>query len=112
MFEKIFIIAEAGSNHNGDLETAKELVREAAETGADAIKFQDYTLDSLFAIKYYGKILGLQNGKWQKSISNSIFKSKWHKIIANEAEKAGIIYFSTPFSIDIVDKIDSYVPFY
>ncbi|NQT32342.1 MAG: N-acetylneuraminate synthase, partial [Candidatus Omnitrophica bacterium] len=40
MRDKIFIIAEAGVNHNGDLETAKKLIDVAAEAGADAVKFQ------------------------------------------------------------------------
>ena len=65
MFEKVFIIAEAGTNHNGDLGTAVELVHKAKEAGADAIKFQDYSLHSLISIEYYGKTLGLDNS-WQK----------------------------------------------
>ena len=46
-FEKCIIIAEAGVNHNGDLNMAKELVRVAAESGADYVKFQTFSADKL-----------------------------------------------------------------
>ncbi|MCK5569182.1 MAG: N-acetylneuraminate synthase family protein [Spirochaetes bacterium] len=111
MFEKVFIIAEAGSNHNGDLGTAVELVHRAKEAGADAIKFQDFSLHLLVSIDYYGKTLGLDNS-WQKGIISNTFRQEWHKTIALEAEKTNIIYFSTPFSLEAVDLLDEFVPFY
>jgi N,N'-diacetyllegionaminate synthase len=112
MFEKIFIIAEAGSNHNGDLKTAIEMVHQVASCGADAIKFQDFSLNSLFAIEYYAKTLGLTNNSWQRQIKSYSIKPEWHRIIYEEAKSAGITYFTTPFSIEIVDEIDEYVPFF
>ncbi len=112
MFEKIFLIAEAGSNHNGDLDTALELVRQAAWAGADAVKFQCFSLDSLFAPEQYETVLKLKNSGWQNEIHKYAFQSDWHKVIASEAEKAGITYFTTPFSLDCVEQIDPLVPFY
>lgn len=111
MFEKVFIIAEAGSNHTGNLDTAIELVHKAGEIGADAIKFQDFSLHTLFSIDCYEKTLKLKNN-WEEEIIKNTFKPGWHKIISEEANKAGIIYFSTPFSLDAVDTIDEFVPFY
>lgn len=112
MFRKIFLIAEAGSNHNGDLDTAVELVRQAARAGADAVKFQCYSLDSLFAPEHYATALKLKNGGWKDEIEKYTFQPDWHQIIATEAEKAGIAYFTTPFSPDCVERIDPFVPFY
>lgn len=112
MFEKIFIVAEAGSNHNGSLDTAVELVKRAKEADADAIKFQDFSLDSLFSPEYYEKSIGLKNSIWQKEIDMYTFKPEWHEIISEEAKKSDIIYFSTPFSLDAVNTLDRYVPFY
>jgi len=112
MFEKIFLIAEAGSNHNGDLDTALELVRQAARAGADAIKFQCFSLDSLFAPEQYETVLELKTREWQNEIQKYSFQPDWHEVIASEAEKAKITYFTTPFSLDCVEQIDPFVPFY
>jgi sialic acid synthase SpsE len=111
MFDNVFIVAEAGSNHNGDLDTAVELVQSAARAGADAIKFQDFTLDTLISVEAYQKTLGLKNG-WQQGIKNCTFKPEWHKIVTEAAKKAGIFYFSTPFSLEAVDTLDEFVPFF
>ncbi len=111
MFDNVFIIAEAGSNHNGDLDTAVGLVQSAAQSGADAIKFQDFTLETLICAAAYQKALGLKNN-WQEEIIKNTFKTGWHKIIADAARKAGIRYFSTPFSLEAVDTLDAFVPFY
>ena len=111
MFDNVFITAEAGSNHNGDLDTAVELVQSAAQSGADAIKFQDFTLETLICSAAYQKALGLK-GNWQKELIKNTFKTGWHKIIADTARKAGIHYFSTPFSLEAVDTLDTFVPFY
>jgi N,N'-diacetyllegionaminate synthase len=46
--EETFVIAEAGSNHNGDIDTAKELIDVAADAGADAVKFQVFDADTLY----------------------------------------------------------------
>ncbi len=112
MFKKIFLIAEAGSNHNGDLDTAVELVRQAALAGADAVKFQCYSLNSLFAPEHYETALKLRDGRWKDEIQKYTFQPDWHKVIAAEAERSGIAYFTTPFSPDCVDHIDPFVPFY
>lgn len=112
MFERTFIIAEAGSNHNGDLDTAKRLIREAKQAGADAVKFQDYSLNTLFSVDHYEKTLGLVSNKWRDEIIRTSIPPQWHEILHGEAEKIGIVYFSTPFSEGAVDALDPYVPFF
>ena len=112
MFEKTFVIAEASSNHNGDMQTAIELVRSAKRAGADAIKFQDFDLDSLFCAPYYEKTLGIRDPGWREEIRELTFKPEWHERVAREASDCGIVYFSTPFSFDAVDALDPYVPFF
>ncbi len=89
----VFIIAEAGINHNGDLEQAKQLIRGARHTGADAVKFQTFRTDLLLSgheksrewKDFYALFNGLEfhPGQWRE--------------IAREAEKEGIIFLSTPF---------------
>jgi N,N'-diacetyllegionaminate synthase len=112
MFESVFIVAEAGSNHNGNLDTAVEMVKRAAQVGADAIKFQDFTLSSLFEPDAYESTLGLSTHKWRHTIDRLSVKPGWHRVLAHAAGEAGIHYFSTPFSIAAVDELDEFVPFY
>ena len=52
-----FVIAESGSNHEGSIDDALKLIREAAKAGANAVKFQSFTSKTLFAQKEYTKIL-------------------------------------------------------
>jgi len=112
MFEKVFIIAEASSNHNGDIETALKLVRKAREAGADAVKFQDYALETLFCPDHYERVLGLKNSSWRDDIHRLTFGAGWHQAVAEEAARVGIWYFSTPFSLDAVESLDQFVPFF
>ena len=52
-FSKPYIIAEIGANHNGNMDLAKKLIIEAKESGADCVKFQSWSKDSVFAKKKY-----------------------------------------------------------
>jgi N,N'-diacetyllegionaminate synthase len=112
MWEKTFVIAEAGSNHDGDLETALELVRKASDAGADAVKFQDFALETLFAVDRYTETLGLGDREWTKQVDKVSVPESWHGTIAAEARRKSIAYFSTPFSLNAVDALERFVPFY
>jgi len=112
MWEKAFVIAEAGSNHNGELETALEIVRKAADAGADAVKFQDFALETLFAVDQYTETLGMGDREWTKQVNKVSVPESWHEAIAAEARRKSIGYFSTPFSLDAVDALERFVPFY
>ncbi len=112
MFEKVLIVAEAGSNHNGDLDTALELIKSAKDAGADAIKFQSFTLNDLFSPSHYEQALNIPDSTWMKNIERLSFKPDWIRPISEEALLAGIPWFSTPFSEKAVQVLDPYVPFY
>ena len=89
-----FIIAEAGSNHNGDLTTAKKLIATAARIGADAIKFQLFKGEELSA-----------ESKIQEILKRYEFKRKWLGILNDFSEEKGIIFFATPFDEKAVDEL-------
>jgi pseudaminic acid synthase len=108
---KVFIIAELSANHNGSLEVAIESVRAAKRAGADCIKFQTYTADTMtldsemddFVIK--GTIW---NGQKLYDLYQEAFTPwEWHKVLFETADKEGLICMSTPFDKSSVDFLET-----
>jgi N-acetylneuraminate synthase len=107
-----FVIAEAGSNHNGDLGQAKRLIAIAAEAGADAVKFQTFR-----ASKLYPRSAGTSDYlKLDQSIYDIVaameMPYEWIPILAGEATKHGLLFLSTPFDERSADELEPYVPAY
>jgi pseudaminic acid synthase len=107
-----FIIAEMSGNHNKSLDKAMAIVKAAAETGADAIKLQTYTPDSL-TIDHRGGLFDISdpNSLWQGRNLYELYQEamtpyEWHKPIFEYAASLGIICFSTPFDEKAVDFLD------
>ncbi len=92
-----FIIAEAGLNHNGDPEMAKQLIKKAAECGADAIKFQTYTTKELFSPDHPD----------YKKFEKHVFSEAVYKELIGESKKSSIIFLSTPFDEASADLLFS-----
>lgn len=112
-----YIIAEISANHNGSLDTALEMVRIAKEAGADAVKIQTYTADTLTldCDNEYFKIKGgtLWDGmNLYKLYKNAYTPWEWHSSIFAEAKKVGIDCFSTPFDETAVDFLEQFDPPY
>lgn len=93
----VFIIAEAGINHNGKLQQAKKLIKKAAKVGADAVKFQTFKAESLCS-------RGSEYFELFKSLELS--KAEWAEI-AKLAQSLGIIFLSTPVSEESADLLDN-----
>lgn len=102
---KFFVIAEAGSNHEGNFETALKMVKEAAKSGANAIKFQSFTMNNLFAVKEYTKKLKLPENALD-GINDIVFKKEWYKPLIKESKKNNIIFMSTAFSVESVFEME------
>jgi pseudaminic acid synthase len=113
-----FIIAELSANHNGSLETAIETVKAAKRSGADCIKLQTYTADTLtidcdkddFVIRS-GSIWDGNN--YYKLYQDAYTPWEWHSEIMRIAKEEGLICFSSPFdptSVDFLEKLN--VPAY
>ncbi len=109
---KVFIIAEAGVNHNGSLDIAKRLIYAAADAGADAVKFQTFKAERIVSIHApkaeYQKLTTGEKGSQFKMIKDLEMDCKSHKELIRQSRKRGIMFLSSPFdfeSIDLLDKL-------
>jgi pseudaminic acid synthase len=114
-----FIIAEMSGNHNRSLERALAIVEEAAKTGAQAIKLQTFTADTITLNVHNDEFKiqdekSLWNGKsLHKLYSESYTPWEWHAPIMQRAQELGMVCFSSPFdetAVDFLEKLD--VPAY
>lgn len=110
--EPCFIIAEAGSNHNGNFEQALRLIDIAVDAGSDAVKFQLFR-----ASKLYPKTAGRSDYlKLDRSIYDIIadmeMPYEWLPELANYCQDKKIIFLSSVFDEESVDRLDPYVPAY
>ncbi|MEQ9265259.1 MAG: N-acetylneuraminate synthase [Balneolaceae bacterium] len=102
-----YIIAEAGVNHNGDLDTALELVRKAKEIGVDCIKFQTFKAEAVVTksapkADYQLKVTNQEESQYEMLKSLELdFES--YKVILSECDSVGIDFLSTPYNKDDVD---------
>jgi pseudaminic acid synthase len=107
----VFIIAELSANHGGDINIAKETIRAAKRSGANAIKLQTYTADTitLDVKNNYFKIK--QNTVWDGQYLYDLYKEaslpwKWHKELFDLAIEEGLVCFSSPFDFTAVDFLE------
>ena len=109
---KVLIIAEAGVNHNGDIDMAKKLIDVAAEAGADLVKFQTFNADRLVtgsaSKAEYQKLSGDGNESQHTMLRNlELTEVMHHELIAHCALR-GIGFFSTGFDIESIDMLVSF----
>ena len=105
-----FIIAEAGVNHNGDVDTALKLVDVAADAGADAVKFQTFDSDQVVAPEapkatYQVETTGAEESQREMLRTLELPPESFHRLQSRCGER-GIIFISTPFDHDSVDLLD------
>ncbi len=109
--EPVFIIAEAGVNHNGDLELAKKLIAVAAEAGADAVKFQTFSAENLVTgtadqAEYQRKNIGKTESQFEMLKRLELPKA-WHSELQTYATEKNILFLSTPFSEPDADFLET-----
>ena len=108
---KVFIIAELSANHNGDLEIALETIRAAKRAGADCIKLQTYTADTITIDSNKDDFI-IKGTIWEGKNLYNLYKEaytpwEWHSKLFDEAKKQGLICFSSPFDKTAVDFLES-----
>ena len=113
MRNKIFFIAEISANHCGDFKIAKRLIKCAKIYGADAVKLQTYTADTM-TLKSKKKYFRIKSGLWKGYKLWDLYNKartplEWHKKLFNYGKLLGIKVFSTPFdetAVDFLEKLN------
>ncbi|WP_448699648.1 pseudaminic acid synthase [Mucilaginibacter sp. AW1-3] len=108
----VFIIAELSANHNGSLENAIETIKAAKRAGADCIKLQTYTADTM-TIDSKKEDFRLKQGTiWDDKYFYELYQEaytpwEWHKQLFEVAEAEGLVCFSSPFDFTAVDLLEN-----
>lgn len=108
----LFVIAEAGVNHNGSLDMALKLVDVAAEAGADAVKFQTFKAEHIITkaapkAQYHIETTGSDSTQtWYELLKSQELTPDMHRALMKRSKERGIIFMSTPYDIESVDLLD------
>lgn len=105
-----YVIAELSANHNGRLETALKIVEEAKKAGADAVKLQTYTADTI-TLDCDSEEFQIRGGLWDGKSLYQLYQEahmpwEWHKPLFDHAKRVGITIFSSPFDSTAVDLLE------
>jgi pseudaminic acid synthase len=105
-----FIIAELSGNHNGELARALALIDAAADAGADAVKLQTYTADTI-TIEHDGPGFKLEGGLWSGRTLHDLYSEaftpyEWHEALFAHARARGLIVFSSPFDETAIELLE------
>jgi len=109
--EPCYIIAEVSANHNGKIEDAKKIIELAKEAGADCVKVQTYTADTI-TMNCHNDYFLLKEGTWKGKNLHDLYTDasmpwEWQGELKQYADQIGIDFFSTPFDATAVDFLES-----
>jgi sialic acid synthase SpsE len=115
---KTYFIADIAANHDGDLSRAKDLIYLAAEAGADAAKFQHFQAKTIVSEEGFSKIGPNKShqSKWKKSVTEvyeaASVNLDWTETLMQTCDEVNIPFFTTPYSLEVIDHLDRFVPAY
>lgn len=111
--EKVLIIAEAGVNHNGSIELAKQLIDKAADAGVDFIKFQTFKSEKLVSkaakqAEYQQRNIGKKDDSQLAMLKKLELSEDDHKVLIDYCNEKGVRFFSTAFDLSTIDLLKSF----
>lgn len=109
-----FVIAELSGNHNGELDRALRLVDAAADAGADAVKLQTYTADTI-TLDHDGPEFRIEDGPWAGRTLHELYDEAhtpwaWHEALFTRGRERGLVVLSSPFdptAVDLLENLDT-----
>ncbi|ODS33761.1 MAG: N-acetyl neuramic acid synthetase NeuB [Candidatus Scalindua rubra] len=101
--EKVLIVAEIGNNHEGNFDLAKMMIEQAAEIGADAVKFQTFQTEHYVSVTEDERFKQLRKFE----LTYAQFKE-----LSDHAREHGLIFFTTPFDLESATAVENFVPAY
>ena len=106
-----YIIAEMSANHNGKIENAFKILEMAKRCGADAVKMQTYTPDTITFSKSSNQEFKIESGLWKGKTLYELYSEahthrKWHESLFKKAKELDITLFSSPFDNTAVDLLE------
>jgi pseudaminic acid synthase len=112
---RVFIIAELSANHNGSIDVAIETIKAAKRSGADAIKLQTYTADTLTIDCEKEDFILRSDSIWDGRTFYNLYQEaytpwEWHEALFKAAEQEGLLCFSSPFdktAVDFLEKLNT-----
>ncbi len=112
-----YFIADIASNHDNDIDRAIDLIHEAKKAGADAVKFQHFTADTIVSDYGFKNLDSLSHQtSWEKSVYDTYKDAEcdvnWTEELVKAARKENIEFMTTPYNYDILNSIDEYVNAY
>lgn len=116
--EPTYFIADIASNHDGDLHRAKELIWLSKDSGADAVKFQHFRADRIVSDFGFKRLnsQGSHQTSWKKSVYDTFkqyeLNREWNNELFDEAKRAQIEFFTTPYDYEAVDEINELLSAY
>lgn len=111
----VFFIADIASNHCGDLKLAKELIQACAESGVNAVKMQNFSAETIVSDFGFKNLSGIKThqSSWKTSVFDSYKAASipfdWTLELKELAESMGMAYFTSPYSLSIVEAVAPYV---
>jgi N-acetylneuraminate synthase len=111
----VYFIADIASNHNGDLEKAKDLVYACSESGVNAVKMQNFTAQTIVSDFGFKNLKGVSThqSKWETSVFDSYdaasIPADWTLELKELSEKLGMDYFTSPYSLELTKSVAPHV---
>lgn len=111
-----YFIADIAANHDGDITRAKKLIELAYRSGADAVKFQHFEAISIVSDIGFKEIENNRShqSKWEKSVFETYKEAElpigWIEELSDYSKNLGVDFFTAPYSLELIDKVEKYIP--